>query len=263
MDLGIANKAAIVLASTAGLGRAVAEALLAEGVRVAVSGRDAERLEHTVSELRTEHGDRVFGAAFDLRDLDRLERHCREVREHFGSVDILVTNAGGPPAGAAANLTEEQLQSGFDLTFRTAFRAVKTTLPWMRERGWGRIVGMTSSSVRQPIPLLALSNSMRAGLTAWLKTLSCEVARDGVLVNTICTGMFGTDRLDDLIRFRAREAGRTEDEERARLVAEIPVGRIGRLEEFGAMVAFMCSERASFLNGVALPYDGGASRSLL
>jgi 3-oxoacyl-[acyl-carrier protein] reductase len=122
---------------------------------------------------------------------------------------------------------------------------------------------MTSSSVRQPIPGLALSNSLRAGLTGWLKTLSQEVAADGVLVNSICTGMFDTDRLRELIERRAARAGTSYDEERARMAAEIPVGRIGRVEEFGSLVAFLASERASFVNGVALPIDGGSTRQLL
>jgi 3-oxoacyl-[acyl-carrier protein] reductase len=251
MDLGLRERGAAVLASTDGLGLAAAKALLAEGARVAISGRDPGRLARALAELEREHGERVLGARLDVTDGPALARHLDEARERFGALHVLVTNAGGPRAGNAAQLADEALDSAFEL------------LPWMRAQGYGRIVAMTSSSVRQPIPGLALSNTLRAGLTAWLKTLSREVAADGVLVNSICTGMFETERLGELIRLRADASGRSQSDERAALVAEIPVGRLGRPGEFGDLVAFLCSERASFLSGIALPCDGGASRSLL
>ena len=263
MDLGLRERGAAVLASTDGLGLAAAKALLAEGARVAISGRDPERLARALAELEREHGERVLGARLDVTDGPALARHLDEARERFGALHVLVTNAGGPRAGNAAQLADEALDSAFELTLKSAVRAVRQVLPWMRAQGYGRIVAMTSSSVRQPIAGLALSNTLRAGLTAWLKTLSREVAADGVLVNSICTGMFETERLGELIRLRADASGRSQSDERAALVAEIPVGRLGRPGEFGDLVAFLCSERASFLSGIALPCDGGASRSLL
>ncbi len=253
----------MVLASSDGLGLAVARALAAEGARVAISGRDRERLGRAAESLRAVHGDRIHAEALDVTDGEALLAHLRGVRERWGSVHVLVTNSGGPPPGTADEADDEVLDAAYGLLIKPAVRAIRTVLPWMREQGWGRIVAMTSSSVRQPIGGLAMSNTMRAGLTGWLKTLSQEVAGDGVLVNSICTGMFDTERLRELIDVRAAKNGRTCDEERAAMAAEIPVGRIGRLDEFGATVAFLASERASFLNGVALPCDGGAGRALL
>ena len=263
MDLGLKEKVAVVLASSDGLGAAVAEALAGEGARVAISGRDPERLQRARDRLVSEHGDRVRAERLDVTDGDALRAHLEGVRERWGTVHVLVTNAGGPRPGSAEGVTDADLDAAFELTIKSAVRAIRTVLPWMRDQGWGRIVAMTSSSVRQPIAGLALSNTLRAGLTGWLKTLSQEVAGDGVLVNSICTGMFDTERLRELIDLRARKNGRGPEEERAAMAADIPVGRIGRVEEFGAMVAFMASERASFLNGVALAYDGGAGRHLL
>jgi len=263
MDLGLQGKAAVVLASSDGLGFAAARALVAEGARVAISGRDPDRLERARATLAERPGAEVLAARLDVTDGAALEAHLEAVRERWSTVHVLVTNAGGPRPGTAAQVSDADLDAAFELTVKSGLRAVRTVLPWMRAQRWGRVVAMTSSSVRQPIPGLALSNTLRAGLTGWLKTLASEVAADGVLVNSICTGMFDTARLGELIELRAREHGRSADEERAALAAEIPVARIGRLEEFGAVVAFLASERASFLNGVALPLDGGASRFLL
>jgi 3-oxoacyl-[acyl-carrier protein] reductase len=263
MDLGLQNKVAVVLASTTGLGYAVAEALLDEGACVAISGRNPERLQDALQRLQSAQADRVVGEAFDVTDTTALESHLRHVKDRWGAVHILVTNAGGPPTGQAADITEPDLDRAYALTMKSAIHAVKTVLPWMRAQHWGRIIGMTSSSVRQPIANLALSNTMRAGLTGYFKTLSFEVAQGGILVNTICTGMFMTDRLTELFEIRAAKSGRTIAQEKQIAEQEIPLRRLGDPKEFGAMVAFMASERASFLNGTALPYDGGASRFLL
>ena len=263
MELGLTDRVAVVLASTDGLGLAAARALVSEGARVAISGRDAWRLDQARLSLAECGTGEVFGECVDVTDGAALDAHLNAVRERWGTVDVLVTNAGGPPPGTAAEVTDEALDAAFELTLKSALRAVRAVLPGMRAQGWGRVVALTSSAVRQPIAGLALSNSLRAGLTGWLKTLASEVAADGVLVNSICTGMFDTARLHELIELRAQKNGRGVDEERAALAAQIPVGRIGRLEEFGSVVAFLASERASFLNGVALPLDGGASRSLL
>ena len=263
MDLGLADRSAVVLASTSGLGLAVAQALLAEGARVAISGREPARLARVGERLSAEHPDRVLARALDVTDGPALTYHLEEARDRFGAVDILVTNSGGPPPGNAAETSEEDLDRAYQLLLKSAVRAIRVVLPWMRARKYGRILAMTSSSVRQPIAGLALSNSLRAGLTGWLKTLAGEVARDGVLVNSICTGMFDTERLQELFAVRAKKNARTPAQERALLEGEIPVGRIGRPEEFGALVAFLASERASFITGCAVSIDGGAGRALL
>ncbi|MEM7310403.1 MAG: SDR family oxidoreductase [Planctomycetota bacterium] len=263
MDLELSKRSAVVLASSGGLGRAVAEALLAEGARVALSGRDEARLAATVRELAQEHGDRVFGEAFDIADRGALARHLESARAHNGAVDVLVTNCGGPPPGGSLAVTHEGLDRAFDLITHSAVHAVQTVLPWMRARGWGRILALTSLTVRHPHPGLAYSNIARAGLTAYLKTLADEVGGDGVLVNTVCTGMFGTERLDELFATRAAAAGTSVDEERAKAVASIPVGRVGTPREFGDLCAFLVSGRNTFVHGTNLPIDGGAGRFLL
>jgi 3-oxoacyl-[acyl-carrier protein] reductase len=263
MDLGLKGKSAVVLASSGGLGYAVAEALLAEGARVSVSGRNGERLKAAVARLAGKAGERVAGEVLDVTDSAALVKHLEGAHARWGGPDILVVNAGGPPTGLAAELALEDLEKGYRLTLKSAVVAATTVLPWMRARRWGRIIAMTSSSVRQPIANLTLSNTMRAGLTGYLKTLSTEVAADGVLVNSVCTGMFATDRLTELFEIRAARSGRSLEEEKRAAERDIPVGRLGDPREFGALVAFMASEKASFLNGVALPYDGGANRALL
>jgi 3-oxoacyl-[acyl-carrier protein] reductase len=261
MDLGLKDKSAVVLASTSGLGFGVAQALADEGARVAISGRHPDRLSAALDKL-SKHGDRIFGQPMDVRISRTLRGYLNTVKEKWGTVDILVTNAGGPQPGTALEVREDTLEQAFDLTLKSAFVAISTVLPWMREQNWGRIIAMTSSSVRQPIANLALSNVLRAGLTGYLKTLSSEVAADGLTVNSICTGMFGTDRLDQLFKARAEKSKRSIEQERQATIDSIPVKRLGDPREFGDMVAFMASEKAAFLNGVALPFDGGALRSL-
>jgi 3-oxoacyl-[acyl-carrier protein] reductase len=263
MDLGLGGKSCVVLASTRGLGLAAAEALLAEGARVALCGRDGARARELAARLGRGHGDRATVDVVDVEDLGALRSHLERVRARWGAVDVLVVNSGGPPPGAAADLDAAALARALEPGFGYAVEAIRTVLPGMRARRFGRIVAMTSLAVRQPIGGLALSNAMRAGLTGYLKTLASEVAADGVLVNSVCTGMFDTDRLRELFAKRAAKSGRSIDGERERTIAEIPLGRLGRPEEYGALVAFLASERASFLTGVALAYDGGSGRALL
>ncbi len=263
MDLGLTDRVAVCLASSDGLGLSAARALLAEGARVAISGRDPGRLEAARAALSAGADERVLAERVDVADDAALARHVESVRARWGPVEVLVTNAGGPRPGTAAELGPDDLEAAYRLTLRSAVAAIRLVLPGMRAAGWGRVVALTSSTVRQPLPGLALSNTMRAGLTGYLKTLATEVAADGVTVNSICTGMFDTDRLADLFAARARRSGRTAEEERAAAVAQIPAGRVGDPAEFGALVAFVASERAAFLTGVALPFDGGASRHLL
>jgi len=262
MDLGLAGRTAVVLGSTDGLGLAVARALLEEGARVAVSGRDPDRLARALEGLG-EHGPRVLGEPVDVTDAEVLRAHLRRVAERLGPVDVLVTNSGGPPPGPAADFDDAGMDRAFDVTLRFAVTAVGEVLPAMRRRGWGRIVGLTSIAVRQPIAGLAYSNVMRSGLTAYFKTLAGEVGRDGVLVNTVCTGLFGTARLEELFRVRAERGGTSVEEERARSLGGIPLGRLGEPLELGRLVAFLASERCSYLTGAALPYDGGACAGLL
>lgn len=263
MDLGLQGKAAAVLASSGGLGLATARALLAEGACVAVSGRDPQRLARAAAELGP-CGGRLWTQALDVLDHAALAAHLAEAARRFGRpLQILVTNAGGPPAASALEVEDGALQRAFELTLRSAIHAIQAVLPGMRASGWGRIVGLTSSSVRVPIPSLVYSNTMRAALTAYLKSLAGEVAKDGVLVNSVNTGAFATERIEELFAAQAARSGRSLEHERSAWVQKIPLGRLGRPEEFGDLLAFLCSERCSFLSGVALAYDGGANPALL
>lgn len=263
MDLELKDKVAVVLASSSGLGLAAARALLREGARVAISGRDPDRLAAARDALAREGPERVLADQLDVTDGPALRAHLEGVREQWGSVHVLVTNAGGPPPGPASAVELDALDAAYALTLRSAVLAVRTVLPWMRAQRWGRVIAMTSIAVRQPIPGLALSNALRAGLTGWLDTLAGEVAEDGVLVNSVCSGLFDTARLAELFEARARLSGRSADEERRAAAAEIPLRRPGRVEEFGDLIAFLASARASYLNGVALALDGGLARGLL
>lgn len=262
MDLGIQGRTAVVLASSAGLGRAIAFALAAEGANVALSGREPEKLAANLAEMRKRFGERVFGEPLNVTNGEALTAHLNAARERFGAVDILVTNAGGPPAGRATEMTMDSLDQAYALTLKSAVRAIVTVLPWMQERKWGRIIAVTSQSVREPIPNLVLSNIMRPALTGYLKTLSAEIASEGILVNSVCTGAFETDRLISLCQSRATASGRTPEAEMRAIAASIPVGRIGRPEEYAALVAFLASEQAGFLTGVAIPLDGGVGHGL-
>jgi 3-oxoacyl-[acyl-carrier protein] reductase len=249
MELGISGKTALVMGASRGIGRAVAAALAREGARVAMASRSRARLTEAAAEIEGETAVLVA----DASDLDRLAALPGEVEEALGPIEILVTNTGGPPLGGALDnpLAEwEQAYGSLVLAPRTLIQAV---LPGMRERGWGRIVNVGSSSVREPIPGLALSNSHRLAAVGFFKTLASEVAAEGVTVNTIATGRFATDRL-------ASNWGSWEEMER-RAHEGVPAARLGTPEEYGDLVAFLCSERAAYLTGAVIPLDGGLLRS--
>lgn len=262
MDLGLSNKTAVVMAGSAGLGLAVVEALLAEGARVATFGRDPGRLGAQLARLDALHEGRIFGESLDAANADALDEFLRKVREQWGSIDILVTNAGGPPPKTADALLEEEIDQAYALTLKSAIQAARTVAPWMRQRRFGRIIAMSSVSAAEPVAGLALSNTMRAGLAAYMKTLATELAPFNVLVNTILTGFFATDRLTGIMADRAKKSQRTVEDERIAAASEIPVKRFGEPAEFGAFVAFLASERASYLTGAAIALDGGFTRGV-
>jgi 3-oxoacyl-[acyl-carrier protein] reductase len=249
MDLGIDGKVALVMAASRGIGRAVAVALAREGARVAISSRSAERLEEAAAEV----GEGTVQLVADTGDLEGVAALPDRVAEALGPVEILVLNTGGPPMGGAL----EHDVAEWDDAYRSLVLAPKVladaVVPGMRERGWGRIVNVGSTSTREPIPFLNLSNSHRMAAVGFLKTLSREVAGDGITVNTVATGRFATDRLAD-------HAGSLEQAEEAART-QVPAGRLGRPEEYGDLVAFLCSERAAYLTGTVIPLDGGVLHS--
>ena len=245
MDLGLEGRVALVMGASRGIGRATAAALAREGARVAIVSRSREKLEEAAAEI----GEAATPFVADASDLDRLAVLPAEVESTLGPIEILVLNAGGPPLGGALDHELDE----WELAYRTLVLAPRVlagaVVPGMRERGWGRIVNVGSSSTREPIPGLNLSNSHRMAAVGFLKTLSREVAADGVTVNTVATGRFGTERL-------ASNAGSLEAAEEA-AQREVPAARLGRPEEYGDLVAFICSERAAYLTGTVIPLDGG------
>jgi 3-oxoacyl-[acyl-carrier protein] reductase len=252
MDLGLTGKVALVLGSTAGLGRASAEALAAEGAHVVVVGRRAELVDALVESLPS-----AAGVVADVTDPDAPALLVNRAREQFGEVDIVVLNGGGPPPGAADSFTAEAAQAAFDLLLKQHISLVGAVLPGMRQRGWGRVLAVGSSGVQQPIPTLTASNVGRAALAAYLKTLACTVAGDGVTVNMVLPGRIDTDRVAQLDRAAAERTGRTPEDARAASEAAIPTGRYGEPAEFGAVVAFLASRQAGYVTGEQVRVDGG------
>ena len=253
MDLGLAGRTAVVCASTSGLGEATARALAAEGARVVVSGRRGERAVEIAAELPE-----AVGAGVDLTEPDGPETLVARAHDAFGPVDVLVLNSGGPPPSTAATLDTDALTDALLPLLLAQQRLVSLVLPAMRERGWGRILGVGSSGVVAPIPGLALSNVGRAALAGYLKTLAGEVGGDGVTVNLLLPGRIATARTAQVDASAAaeREGISTGDVE-ARAAAAIPAGRYGTAAEFGAVAAFLCSEAASYVTGTATRCDGG------
>ena len=250
MDLKIEGKTALVMGASRGIGRGIAAALAGEGVRVAMASRSRERVEAAAKEIE---GDTTAFEA-DTDDLDWLAALPDEVASKLGPVDILVTNTGGPPLGGALDHEREVWEEAYRSLVLAPLVLADAVLPGMRERKWGRIVNVGSSSVREPIPHLTLSNANRMAAIGLFKTLATEVASDGITVNTVATGRFATDRL-------AANWGSWEEMEKG-AVEGVPAGRLGQPEEFGDLVAFICSERAAYLTGAVVPLDGGMLRSV-
>ena len=258
MDMGISGKTAIVCGSSRGLGRACAEALASEGVNLVVNSRNAEEIILAAREISERYGVEAVPVAGDMADPGVPDLLAQAALDRFGGIDILVNNAGGPPPGEFHDLTDEQWERAFRLTLLSAVRMTRAVLPVMTERKWGRIINLTSSAVRQPIPGLLLSNSLRSSVIGMAKTLSREVASKGVLVNNIATGSFDTERLRSIFKDRAKRGGRSPEEILAVEESSIPLGRIGRPEELAWLVVFLASERASFITGTTVSVDGGA-----
>jgi 3-oxoacyl-[acyl-carrier protein] reductase len=256
MDLGINGRVAMVAAASKGLGRAIAESLAAEGCRLSICSRSRESLEP----VREAIGGDTLAVACDVSNGDDLQRWFDETVAHFGQVDILVTNTGGPPAAPFLKLTEEQWRIGIDSTLMNVVRLCRMVLPGMQERKWGRIVHLTSFVAKQPVELLTVSSTLRAGISALTKTLGDQVARDGILVNAVLPGHFLTDRQKQLSEIRAKDQNITAEEYLRKSEAAIPIGRYGRPQELADVVAFLCSERASYVTGTSMLIDGGQYR---
>ncbi|MFJ6079272.1 SDR family oxidoreductase [Pseudarthrobacter sp. NPDC092419] len=262
MDLGITGKTALVAASTGGLGLAVARSLAAEGARVAIVGRRRDRAKEIVAELQADYGAEAAAIEADLTTPEGVEAAVEQTVANLGPVDILVLNGPGPKPGAAASLGAGDIAAAFDLLVKPHHALVSRIVPGMRERRWGRILAVGSSGVVAPLPNLAVSNTGRAALAGYLKTLAAEVALDEVTVNMLLPGRIATDRVAELDQAAAKRRGTTPDAIQLESRKTIPARRYGEPAEFGAAAAFLCSAPASYITGVALRCDGGLIRSL-
>jgi 3-oxoacyl-[acyl-carrier protein] reductase len=257
MDLEITNKVAWVGGASQGLGLAVCERLAAQQVRLAMVARGEERLVQEASRLRSQYGIQVLAIAADQSRADEIARISRTVRREMGLVDILVHNTGGPPPGAFLTQDDAAWQGAYEGLLMSVVRACREVLPSMTDRGWGRIILNTSFTVREPEPNLILSNVFRTGVVALAKTLSREVAGQGVTVNCVLPGPFDTERLRCLFEAQAQSTGRTREEVRAEWQSRVPLGRLLEPQELGDLVTFLASDRASGITGTAIPIDGG------
>jgi 3-oxoacyl-[acyl-carrier protein] reductase len=248
MDLGLQGRTALVMGASRGIGRSIAASLAREGARVAIASRSRERIEEAVAGIEP----RPAPFVADATDLDRLAVLPGEVEEVLGPIDVLVPNTGGPPLGGALEHDLDEWERAYRALVLAPKVLAAAVVPGMRERGWGRIVNVGSSSTREPIPFLNLSNTHRMAAVGFLKTLAREVARDGITVNTVATGRFATERLAAIGSIEAAEKAAKH---------EIPAGRLGRPKEYGDLVAFLCSERAAYITGTVIPIDGGLLRS--
>jgi 3-oxoacyl-[acyl-carrier protein] reductase len=263
VDLGLKEKVALVAAASKGMGKACALGLAAEGARVVMFARTTADLETAADEVRNKTGGRVMTVTADVSRAEDVARVARQAEEGFGPVDILVANAGGPPPGPFDSMTDDQWKAAFEQIHLSTVRLIRHVLPSMRRRKWGRILTIQSSSVKQPVDGLVLSNGIRPGVAGLFKTLAQEVAADNVTVNLVLPGRIMTDRLLQHQRERARAANRTLEEQLAMSASDIPAGRVGTPEEFGNVVVFLASERASYVTGGVIQVDGGLIRSVV
>lgn len=263
MDLRLSGKVALVAAASRGLGRAVAEELAREGVHLVVCARGADALRETADAIRDETGVPVLGVVADLSQAAGVAHVASEALRAYGRVDVLVTNAGGPPAGPFEAQSAEAWEAAIRLNLTSVVELTRAVLPGMKERGWGRIINVTSIAVKQPVDNLILSNSVRAAVTGFARTLANEVAPFGITVNNVMPGYTRTQRVDDLAARNATLRGTSAGAERAEWERQIPMARLGEPREFAAMVAFLASERASYTTGASIPVDGGWIKALL
>lgn len=262
MDLGLKGRIAVVLAASSGIGRGIATVLAQEGCNLAICARDGTRLELVADEIRAATGAQVFAAPADVGDVKSLEVFFDQVFAEYEKVDILVNNSGGPPPGKSLDLSDGQYQSAFDLVLMSKVRACRRVLPSMAEQGWGRIINVESTSVKCALENMVLSNVFRSAATAFSKTLSMEYARDGVRVHTLLSGPFLTSRVNELGSVAAKQKGISFEQWKSDAEAGTALGRFGDPLEYGALVAFLSSDKADYMTGTCIAIDGGALKTI-
>lgn len=263
MDLGLQGRVAIVAASSKGLGKACATALAAEGANVVMCARGADTVAAAADDVRQAAKGKVLGVVADVSQEGDIDGLYAGAEREFGGADIIVINAGGPPPVPLADLTDQHWRDAFELTHLSAVRMIRRALPAMQKKGWGRIIAVESSSVKQPVAGLHLSNGIRPGVAGFFKSIADELAKSRITVNIVLPGVFKTDRIINNAKIAAERMGITLDERLAQLTSNIPTGRFGEPRELGDMVTFLASERASYITGGVFQVDGGLIRSVV
>jgi len=262
MDLGLKNRGVIIAASSEGIGRATAEAFAREGAQVAMCARTESKLRQAAKEIQSATGAEVYAEPLDVTDALAAQRFTENVAKLFGRVDVCVTNAGGPPAKNFLSVSIEEWRKAMDMNFLSVVHLAKAVIPYMQRHRWGRIITITSVSVKQPVADLIMSNAVRAGVVGLVKSLSNEFGKDGILVNNVAPGYTATERLKELAAVRALAAGSSPDAIYGQWSAEIPVRRVGQPQEIADAILWLASERASYVTGQTLLVDGGIYKGL-
>lgn len=261
MELGLKNKTALVAASSKGLGRACAEALAAEGAGVVICARNEADLDRTREEISRATGSDILAVVADMTRPEHIERVVEKTVSHFGRLHILITNAGGPPGGDFFDFDDAVWHSAFELSLMSVVRLIRAVVPHMQALKWGRIINITSLSVKEPLAPLVLSNAIRPSVHGLAKTLANQLGKDGITVNNILPGYTRTDRIIEYGKAVAKQSGKTLSAVLREMGKPVPVGRIGEPEELGALAAFLSSEKAAYITGVSIPVDGGAIKA--
>jgi 3-oxoacyl-[acyl-carrier protein] reductase len=262
MDLGLKGRGVIVAASSQGIGLATAEAFAREGAQVAMCARNESSLREAADKIRSETGAEVFAEAVDVTEAARVQPFVDAAAKRFGRIDVCVTNAGGPPAKNFLSITPEEWRKAVDLNFLSVVHLCKAVIPYMQRHRWGRIVTITSVSVKQPVPELIMSNAVRAAVVGLVKSLSNEFGKDGILVNNVAPGYTATERLQELAGVRALASGTTVERIYQSWTAEIPLRRLGDPEDIANLILWLSSERAAYVTGQTVLADGGIYRGL-
>jgi 3-oxoacyl-[acyl-carrier protein] reductase len=262
MDLGLRGKVALVAGASQGMGRATALLFAREGAKVGICARGEAALEGAAEIIRKETGGEVLSMVADMTKAEDIQRFVNKTAEHFGRLDIVVNNAGGPPPGEFMKFTDADWESAFRLSFMSTMRMTREAVPHMRKVGGGRVINITSYSVKEPIAGLVLSNAIRSGVIGMAKTLSREFAKDNILINNVCPGRIDTERAQKLNKARAERLKRPVEEINRQMAAEVPLGRYGTAEETADLIVFLGSDRASYITGTTIQIDGGLVRGI-